>query len=519
MMKYKQVYLIGIGGIGMSALARYFKATGSSVSGSDLEDSKILKELRREGIKVKIGHKKANLPRKLDLVVYNQAILADNVEIKEAKRRGIVPISYPEVIGELTKQYKTVAIAGSHGKSTTTALMSMILINAGLDPIVIIGTRVKEFGNTNFRSGSILGSRTSLGKSDFLVLEADEYGRAFHHYSPFAALITNIDKEHLDTYINLAGVKKSFLKFISNIQNDGILVLNSADKNTKSLENKIIKICKPKKVSIYWYDVNEHLKGLSSLQLLPSLLGEHNISNASGSFVLAKAIKIQDQIIYATLKNFKGTWRRLEFRSNLQLTTNNIQLKLSKTSELSAKSYKLAVYDDYAHHPTEIKASLAALKNNNNKHSNILENVGMLLPEIAKQNNNLICVFQPHQVERLTILFNDFVDAFRDADFLILLPIYKVPGREKKLGLRPKLKLKEIKNIESRMNSQFLAKAIQKKYPDKKVIYLKNPNNIAKIISDMLKNYKLTATSYTLVLMGAGDIIKYTDLLLQDNTN
>lgn len=486
----KQVYLIGIGGIGMSALARYFKATGASVSGSDLEDSKILKELRLEGIKVKIGHNKRNIQKNSSLVIYNQAVQEDNREFKEAKKRGVKLLSYPEVIGELTTHYKTIAIAGSHGKSTTTALMSMILINAGLDPTVIVGTRMRELieYNDKIKEKKIQetkGTNFKMGKSNWLVLEADEYGRAFHHYSPFAALVTNIDKEHLDTYVNLAGVKKSFLKFISNIQENGILVLNSADKNTKSIENEIIKICKSKKVSIHWYDTNEHLKGLSSLKLLPSLLGTHNISNASGSYVLAKALKINDQIIYSTLKNFKGTWRRLEYRGSCHMS-----------------HVTCSVYDDYAHHPTEIKASLAALKSLSKVDNLTFEQSNAL----ALQHPPLICVFQPHQIFRLTSLFDDFVDSFKDADILILLPVYKVRGRENE---------SRIKNQELRIDSKKLATAIQNKYPDKKIIYLKNPKQISRALISLLTiNYKLSTTS-TVVMMGAGDIIKYTDLLLQ----
>lgn len=484
MSQYKQVYLIGVGGIGMSALARHFKALGSSVSGSDLQDSKLLQELKYDGIKVIIGHKKSNIPLKVDLVIYNQAISTDNVEIKEVKKRSTALLSYPEAIGELTRQYKTIAIAGSHGKSTTTALTALILINAGFDPTVIVGTRMKELlvYNSNKKGFATSGINYRKGNNKWLVLEADEYGRAFHHYSPFAVLITNIDKEHLDTYKNLAGVKKSFLKFISNIQDDGILVLNSADKNTKSIESEIIKICKLKKVTIHWYDINEHLKGLSSLHLLPSLLGNHNVSNASGAYVLANALKISDQIIYSTLKNFKGTWRRLEYRGEYKNNTNN----------------SISIYDDYAHHPTEIKATLSALQS-----LALINKVNYLELSDAQSNTRpIICVFQPHQTFRLESLFDEFVNAFKDADIIILLPVYKVSGRDKN-----KTEAKKI------INSEKLAEVITKKYPDKIVIYQNNPKLLLKSLEKLTF---LPHQSPILVMMGAGDIVKYTEIFLND---
>lgn len=330
----------------------------------------------------------------------------------------------------------------------------------------------------NFRPGSQsndIASRKNPNdlRCRYLVLEADEYGRAFLHYSPYAAIITNIDKEHLDTYKNLAGVKKAFLQFISNIQDNGILVLNSGDKNLKSLEKKIYSVCKKKMIKIFWYDKNQHIKGLASLGLLPSLLGEHNISNASGAYALAKALGIDDRIIFDTLKNFSGTWRRLEFRGYYAPYL---------------KPYTLPVFDDYAHHPTEIKASLAALR------------------QVSGENGqaSVVCVFQPHQTERLAALFRDFVDAFKDADILILLPVYQVAGREK-INVIARRKI----------GSQELAKAIQKKYPEKRVVCLKNPKKLPHILSSLYP--KPHTPSPVLVMMGAGDIVKYTDSLLQEH--
>ena len=473
MNQYKNVFLIGIGGIGISALARHFLATGLAVSGSDLLDSKILKELKSEGVRVKIGHKKANISKKIDLVVYNRAIPENNPELKESQRLGIKTIAYPEAVNEIADNYKTIAISGSNGKSTTTAIVSSILINAGYDPTVIVGTRMRELSplsNKNY-------SNYRFGKSKWLVLEADEFGKAFHNYFPYAAIITNIDKEHLDIYKNLNGVKKSFLKFISNIQENGILILNSNDKNLKKLESEIKKITKKKNILIHWYDTNIHIKSLSNLGLLPSLIGEHNISNATGSFVLAKAIGISDQIIYNSIKKFSGTWRRMEYRGKCIISNNEFN-----------------IYDDYAHHPTEIKATLEAVSTLSKLKSSAVSSSEFKSESVQ---NPIICVFQPHQVKRVSSLFEEFVSAFKNVDILILLPIYRVPGRDS-----------DVTASETRIMSKKLFTSIKIRNPNIKISYLANPKKLIK----SLERLKLEShQSPILLMMGAGDIVKFTD--------
>ncbi len=234
-MKHK-IHFIGIGGIGTSAIARWFLSHNFEVSGSDIADSPLIKELKGQGIKIFIGHQGNNVSKDIQLVVYSEAIGQNNPEIKRARQLKIPVKSSAEVLGDLTKKYKTIAVAGAHGKGTTTAFLSLILIASGFDPNVIIGTKLKQFRNKNFRNG----------KSDWLILEADEYQKKFLNYSPFAAIITNIDREHLDCYKNLADIKNTFLKFINNIQPSGILVVNKDDKNLFSLKNKIQEIAKNK---------------------------------------------------------------------------------------------------------------------------------------------------------------------------------------------------------------------------------------------------------------------------------
>ncbi|MDW8280004.1 MAG: Mur ligase domain-containing protein [bacterium] len=225
------VYFIGIGGIDVSSLAQWFLAQNWLVYGSDVSKNENTNLLSKLGAKIKIGHKSSNVSPNYTLIIYSQAIKPDNPEILKAKKYNILIKSYPEFVGYLTNIYKTIAIAGSHGKSTTTSLVSLMFTNYDLDPTVILGTKLKEFKNTNFRNG----------KSKYLILEADEYGGAFWNYYPTYVIITNIDKEHLDFYKNFLNIKKSFLKFICNIKFGGYLILNKDDKNLFSLKKDVLK--------------------------------------------------------------------------------------------------------------------------------------------------------------------------------------------------------------------------------------------------------------------------------------
>ena len=434
----------------MSALARFYASEGYAVSGSDISDSDTLRELRKEHIKITLGHNGRNVPDGA-LVIRTQAIPPENPEFAAAKQMGLTVLSYPEAVGTLTRRYKTVAISGSHGKSTTTALTALALINAGFDPTVIIGTKLREFGGKNFRKG----------RSEWLVLEADEFGRAFRHYSPFAAIATNIDREHLDVYKNLRGVQNSFLTFFSNIREVGDLIVNRNDKNTAALEKEIYIIRDANLINVLWHRVNPKLEALAALGKIPGLPGRHNLTNASAAHTLGRALGIAESTIFKTLTDFSGTWRRLEYRG---------------TGRISRATCH--IYDDYAHHPTEIRASLAALREKYPK-------------------DKIICVYEPHQQERLKKLFSGFSGAFTDTDALILLDIYRVAGREQK--------------PDPKYNSKNLALAIQKKYPKKQVLYLKDPSKLKKSLSLVAERYPLNAV---IVMMGAGNIAEHTKELL-----
>lgn len=299
-----KIHFIGIGGIGVSALAQYYLSKGYQVSGSDLVASEITDFLKERGIKVFIGNSENNISEDLDLVIYSPAVKSENSEFKKAKELNIKLKSYPEVLGELTKEYYTIAISGSHGKSTTTAMLGILMQNAGLDPTVIVGTKVGEFGNSNFR----------LGKSKFLVIEACEYDSSFLHYWPQIIVITNVDKEHLDYFKNFANVKKAFKNFAKKLPKDGHLVSGPFLKNpdTKKIKN-ILKIP-----------------------------GEHNVLNALAVLKVARILGVPDKISFSSLSKFKGTWRRFE--------------------EKKSKFKNLKIISDYGHHPNEIKATLLAAR-------------------------------------------------------------------------------------------------------------------------------------------------------------
>ncbi len=343
--------------------------------------------------------------------------------------------TYPEAIGDLTRSFSTIGIAGAHGKSTTTAMVSLIFSEAGLNPTTIVGTKLKEFKNKNFKKGD--------GK--YLIVEADEYGAAFLNYNPAAAIITNIDKEHLDFYKNFAGVKKAFIGFIKNIQDGGLLVVNKDDPKLLDLRSQISPIAKKKKLKVVWYSIKDDKKIKLKKHLL--VFGIHNLSNAIGAYVLASNLHIKDAAIKKALAGFTGTWRRME---------------------LVGSFCGADVYDDYAHNPAKVRASLEGLREQYPK-------------------NKIVCVFQPHQATRLEALFKEFTKSFKNADAVIFLDVYKVAGRDKDV----------------KITSRDLAAAV------KNSIYSPNKN----ILKDVIEK-NINGERAVVVMMGAGDIVNLTPLIL-----
>ncbi|MDP3764591.1 MAG: Mur ligase domain-containing protein [bacterium] len=428
----KNVHFIGIGGIGVSSLAQYYLATGWKVGGSDAEKSEITDDLKKRGVRILINPKNINL-KNIDLVIHSAAIKPDHPELLEAKKLGIKTQLYSEAVGELTKKYFTVAVAGSHGKSTTTALIGLIMVEAGLDPTIIIGTKLRELEGPPFQEGRSFsgGNNFRLGQSKYLVLEADEYARSFHNYFPKIAVLTNIDKEHLDIYKNLNGVLVGFKKYLKNVDSSGWIVANGEDKNI----NKVLKSYKLKARSypIIWYGKGNHKL---------SIPGIHNQFNAEAAWQAVKLLGVKKTVVDKVFISYQGAWRRLE----------KLKIKNEKVKSI--------IYSDYAHHPTEIKATLQALKEKYPK-------------------KKLICVFQPHQQDRLNRLFKDFITAFDVADKTILYPLYKVKGRDT-IG----------------KTSEELSKTIRK--PE--VFYASDFKKILKLLSNNL------ASNSVIVFMSAGSL-------------
>ncbi len=422
-----KIHFIGIGGIGVSALAQYYLSKGHQVSGSDLVSSEITELLESKGVKIK------NISEDAEMVIYSPAVQKDNPEYLKAKDMGIKLLSYPEALGELTKEYFTIAISGTHGKSTTCAMLSLILIRAGLDPTIIIGTKLKEFNDSNFRAG----------KSKYLVIEACEWNASFLNYYPQIIGLTNIEEEHLDYFRDLNHILEVYTKYISHLSKDGLLVVNQDDENIAKIFNSQFSILN--KFSIKQFSIKqEEAKKIRSILKVP---GEHNIYNALGALTIARELGVSDKIIYEALSEFKGSWRRFEV----------IEQKIDN------KDFTLI--NDYGHHPTEVRATLRAIKE-------------------KYPDRKIWCVFQPHQYQRTYSLFNDFVKALSETqlDKLIITDIYDVAGREKS-------------EIIEKVNSEKLVEAINKPWVEY-IPQIKIREYIKENISDR----------EILLIMGAGNI-------------
>jgi len=461
------VHFIGIGGIGMSGLARYFLAHKWHVSGSDAAKGVMTQELVKDGVRVKIGHKKGNIPADTELVIYNRAIPPDNPELVAAERasragNGMVVLPYSKALGRITEDYQTIAITGSHGKSTTTALAGLTLMRAGLDPTILVGTKLTDLRGSNIR----------IGHGPHLVLEADDFHAAFLDYSPAIAIVTNIDREHMDFYKTFANAKRAFLKFLSRTRHGGVLILNRDDAPLYSLAPAIARLAKKNELKVIWFSLRGDAAAARKIKKIIPIAGEHNVSNALAVLKLGAILKIPEKKILSAIGSYKGAWRRMELKGKLQMAKARSEQKI-----------KIPVYDDYAHHPTEIRATLAAFKEK--------------FPQ-----SPLVCVFQPHQAKRLELLFKDFTEAFDAADIVFILPLYKVLGRDEKYP----------------HDSAALAEALAAREPGKPVFYLAAPAKIRTEITRVIRDVPLKnqfARSPVIVMMGAGDISDLTGKLLK----
>lgn len=359
--KVKKVFFLGIGGIGVSALARMMLMQDKEVVGSDREDSEIISELKGLGAKIFIGQGVGFIPSDTDLVIYTIAISYFDPElISSLNERGLAMLSYPEALGEISKSRFTIAVSGTHGKTTTTAMISRILIEAGLKPTVIVGSILKDL-ETNFISG----------ESNFLVVEACEYRRSFLNLHPDILVITNIDEDHLDYYKDVNDIEKAFLDFVGQVKKSGAVVYNASDFHSQ----RVMRGKRLKKIDY------SSLKTDFTLEIS----GAHNVLNAKAALSVAGLLSLSPSNSRAALKNFSLPWRRFEYRGET--------------------SSGAVVYDDYAHHPREAAATLEAARERH-------------------PDSKIFVVFQPHLYSRTKALLNQFPMGFRSADRVIIAPIY-----------------------------------------------------------------------------------------------
>jgi len=388
--RFRIIHFVGIGGIGMSGIAEVLHNLGYEVTGSDLRESETTKKLRELGVKVYIGHKAENVDDAHVLVI-SSAVSAENPEVIEARTRSIPVIPRAEMLAELARLKYGVLVAGAHGKTTTTSLISTLFAHGGLDPTVVIGGRLKA-----------TGSNARLGQGDFLVAEADESDGSFLKLSPTIAVVTNIDREHMDFFRTMEALKEAFRSFINKVPFYGAAIV--------CIENEYVRELLPsthRRYITYGLTQEAHLyarnirKGFMSVRFealykgrdigtfeLPAP-GTHNVLNCLAAIGVALILKMDIGVVRDALKSFSGIQRRLEFKGEVE---------------------GIKVFDDYGHHPSEVKATLRAVKEG--------------LQAVGQEPGRLIVLFQPHRYTRTKDLIDDFSVSFTDADLIIVLDIY-----------------------------------------------------------------------------------------------
>ncbi|MCX7944043.1 MAG: UDP-N-acetylmuramate--L-alanine ligase [Deltaproteobacteria bacterium] len=382
--RFKNMHFVGIGGIGMSGLAEVFFNLGFNISGSDIAENENILRLRRLGISIEIGHKEKNVENK-DVVIYSSSISSDNPEIVMAHRLRIPVIRRAELLSELVRMKYSILVSGAHGKTTTTSLISTMFIDAGFDPTIIIGGRLNRF-DTN----------AILGKGDYLIAESDESDGSFLSLLPTIAVITNIDREHLDFYGSFDAIKKAFVMFANKVPFYGFVIACLDDKAVEeivpSIEKRVITYGTSDRCDYFAKNIVLKADGsefdvFRGGQLLgrvkTSMRGRHNVLNSLATVVVGDELNIPFDVIGNSLAGFKGIARRFQIKGEYR---------------------GVLVIDDYGHHPTEIKATLETARLLNRK--------------------RVFVVFQPHRYTRTYSLMDDFALILRDVEDLILMDIY-----------------------------------------------------------------------------------------------
>ncbi|MDD5659995.1 MAG: UDP-N-acetylmuramate--L-alanine ligase [Actinomycetota bacterium] len=450
---YKSYFLIGIGGAGMSAVALVLKGMGFNVSGSDLKESRYVNILRNSQIKVSIGHNAKNIDD-FEAVIYSAAISSDNVEMKAAKKNNKCLLSRSDALAWILNNKKGIAVAGTHGKTTTTSMVSMILKHSGLNPTIVIGGELNE-----------LGTNASYGEGEYVVAEACESDGSFMKYKPYISVVTNIEEDHMDYYPNYDSLKQSFVKFMNNTKEDGFLLLNgdeiSKDMLSGLKNSNIFKYGISDKNDMYAQDiVLNDFGSVFSLTICGNEVktkvrlnvpGIHNIKNSLAALSVAFKLGLDLNQSIKIIESYKGVKRRFEKRG----------VKFGAT-----------IIDDYAHHPSAVKATLDAANN--------------------LKRNRIITVFQPHRYSRVKALYDKFNGCFDKTDILVITDIYSsgespIPG----------------------INSKFIVDFLIENDFNKRLVYI--PKLVD--VKDFLEN--IICENDIVLVMGAGDVTRISDDLIK----
>jgi UDP-N-acetylmuramate--alanine ligase len=440
----KKVHFVGIGGIGMSGIAEILLSRGFEVSGSDKSLSEITGRLSELGIKVYEGHSPENL-KDVDVLVYSSAVSRDNPEVKAAAERKIPIIKRSEMLAECMRMQYGIGIAGTHGKTTTTSMVGLTLTEGKIDPTIIVGGKLSGLGGTNAR----------LGNGEFIVVEADEFDRTFLKLTPDIAALTTLETEHLDTYKDLDDIKSAFVEFANKVPFYGFVVLCMDEPALLDIIPQI-----NKKIITYGLTTQADIRAINISHneftskftvkyfgkelgdIILKIPGLHNVKNSLVAVTIAHELGIDFKTIKHALESFSGVYRRFEVKYNKEIL----------------------VVDDYAHHPTETTVVLAGIR--------------------AGWDRRLVVVFQPHLFSRTRDFYQEFGRSFLNSDVFICTDIY--PAREEPI---------------EGISGELIANAA-KKFGHKNVIYVKDKNDVPKVLKDLKKDGDIIIT------MGAGDIWK-----------
>ena len=453
--KNKNIYMIGIGGISMSGIADILKSWGYKVSGSDRQESDVVEKLRENGIKVYVPQARTNINDKIDFVIYTAAIKDDNPELSEAKKRNIPMMERGEFLGEITKLFSnTIGVAGTHGKTSTTSMLSCIFLEADMDPTIQVGSILNNIGG-NYR----------IGKSDTLIIEACEYSDSYLSFKQKSAIVLNIDNDHLDYFKNLDNIKKSFYEYVSHLPSDGYLIINNDDVNSSELDRhtkaNVITYGIKNKAMFMADNIRFNEDGCASFDvyfagdllgtIVLSVPGEHNVCNALAATSLSYMYGISFEDIKKGLKNYGGASRRMEYKGEFN---------------------GAHVYDDYGHHPTEIEATAKALLN--------------------KKHNESWVIFEPHTYSRVYRHKKDFAKSLKEFDNIIVTDIYA--AREKnEYGVKEEDIINELKKC------------------GKNAIHISDYDDIKDYLRVNVEDGDIILT------LGAGNVTKIANLLVNKN--